>query len=132
MLKKTITYTDYNDVEKKEVHYFNLTKSEIMKMEMSKKGGLAESIQRIIEAEDAPAIIAVFEELIQLSYGVKTVTGGFDKNPKHFEEFKTTLAYDQLFMELATNADAASEFVNGIIPADMSKQLAEHNAQIAD
>ena len=55
MLKKVIIYTDFNDVEKKETHYFNLTKSEIMKMEMSKKGGLAESIQRIIEAEDADA-----------------------------------------------------------------------------
>lgn len=132
MLKKVITYTDFNDVEKKETAYFNLTKSEIMKMEMSKKGGLAESIQRIIEAEDAPAIIEVFEELIQKSYGVKTANGGFDKNPKYFEEFKTTLAYDQLFMELATDADAAAAFVNGIIPADMSKQLAEQNAQIAE
>lgn len=129
MFKKVIEYTDHNGVEKKETHYFNLNKSEILKMEMGVKGGLAESINRIVEAEDAPAIIEVFEDLIAKSYGVKTANGGFDKNPKYFEEFKTTLAYDALFMELATNADAAAEFVNKIIPAEMSKQLAAQNAQ---
>lgn len=129
MLKKVITYTDYNDVERSETHYFNLSKSELMKMEMSVKGGFTEMVQRIVDAEDAPALIAVFEDLIQKSYGVKTVDGkGFSKDPKYFEEFKATLAYDALFMELATNADAASAFINGIIPAEMSKQLAEQNA----
>lgn len=129
MFKKTITYTDYNDVTRTEDFFFNLTKSDIMKMEMSVQGGLAEMIKRIIAAEDAPAIIAVFEDLIQKSYGVKTLDGkGFDKNPKHFEAFKQTPAYDELFMQLATDADAAAEFVNQIIPSDMRKQLAEQNA----
>lgn len=128
MLKKTIKYTDYNDTERTEDHYFNLTKSEIMKMEMSTTGGMAEMINRIVAAEDAPAIIAVFEDLIARSYGVKTVDGkGFDKNPKHFEAFKQTLAYDELFMELATDDKAAAAFVNGIIPAEMRNQLPAGN-----
>jgi hypothetical protein len=100
-----------------------------MKLEMSVKGGYTEMIQRIIDAEDAPALISVFEELIQMSYGIKTPDGkGFEKKPEYFEAFKSTLAYDELFVELATKADAASEFINGIIPADMRKQLEENNA----
>ena len=77
-----------------------------------------------MEAQDAPAIIEIFEDLIQRSYGVKTVDGGFVKRKEDLEAFMATDAYSELFMELATNADAAAEFVNGIVPADVSKQAA--------
>lgn len=119
MLKKTITYTDYNGVERKQDFYFNLTKAEIMKIEMSVPGGLAEKIRRIVDAQDQPAIIEVFEDLIGKSYGVKTPEGGFKKKPEFLEDFMATPAYDELFMELATDADAAAKFVNGIIPAGL-------------
>lgn len=119
MLKKTITYTDYNGVERKQDFYFNLTKAEIMKIEMSVPGGLAEKIRRIVDAQDQPAIIEVFEDLIGKSYGVKTPEGGFKKKPEYLEDFMATPAYDELFMELATDADAAAKFVNGIIPAGL-------------
>ena len=123
MIKKTMTYTDYNGNERTEDFYFHLNKAEIMRMEMSTAGGLAERIQRIVAAQDQPAIIAVFEELIQKSFGVKTPDGkGFLKRPEDLEAFVATEAYSDLFMELATNADAASEFVNGIVPADLAKQ----------
>ena len=125
MIKKTITYTDYNGNERTEDAYFNLTKAEITKMELAVKGGLAEMIKRIVEAQDTPAIIDVFEDLIKRSYGVKTPDGrGFLKRPEDLEAFMATEAYSQLFMELATDADAASKFVNGIVPADMAKQVA--------
>lgn len=128
MIKKTITYTDYNGNERTEDFYFNLNKAEIMRMEMSTKGGLAEQIQRIIAAQDQPAIIAVFENLIQNSYGVKTPDGkGFLKRREDLEAFIATEAYSELFMELATDADAAAAFINGIVPASMAKQLAEAN-----
>lgn len=123
MIKKTMTYTDYNGNERTEDFYFHLNKAEIMRMEMSTSGGLAERIQRIVAAQDQPAIIAVFEDLIQKSFGVKTPDGkGFLKRPEDLEAFVATEAYSDLFMELATNADAASEFVNGIVPADLAKQ----------
>lgn len=125
MIKKTITYTDYNGVERTEDHYFNLTEAEVTKMEMSTTGGLAEKIQRIVALKDAPSIIEVFEDLIQRSYGVKTPDGrGFTKRKEDLEAFMATEAYSILFMELATNADAASAFVNGIVPANMGKQKA--------
>ena len=125
MIKKTITYPDFNGNERTEYFYFNLTKAEITKMELSIKGGLAEMIQRIVAAQDTPAIIEVFEDLIKRSYGVKTPDGrGFVKRAEDLEAFMSTEAYSQLFMELATNADAAGEFVNGVVPADMAKQAA--------
>lgn len=124
MIKKSIKYTDYNGNERTLDAYFNLSKAEIMRMEMSTKGGMAERIKRIVDAQDAPAIIEIFEDLIQRSYGVKTVDGGFTKRKEDLEAFMATDAYSELFMELATNADAAAEFVNGIVPADVSKQAA--------
>lgn len=130
MIKKTITYSDFNGNERTEDFYFNLTKAEITKMELSTKGGLAEMIQRIVAAQDTPAIIEVFEDLIRRSYGVKTADGrGFVKKAADLEEFVSTEAYSQLFMELATDADAAAKFVNGIVPADMAKQIAAESAK---
>ena len=134
MLKKTIKYTDYNGNNREEDFYFNLTKAEIMKMEMSTTGGLAEKINRIVAAQDAPAIITVFEDLIQKSYGVKTADGrGFEKKQEYLDSFMSTEAYSILYMELATDAEKAAEFINGVVPADMSKQVqnaipAEHPA----
>lgn len=117
MLKKTITYTDYNGTERTEDHYFNLTEAEVMEMEMSTTGGLAEMIQRIVAAQDAPAIIKIFKELILNAYGQKSPDGKrFVKNQELRDEFAQTEAYSKLFMELATDADAAAKFVNGIMP----------------
>lgn len=124
MIKKTISYTDYNGVERTEDFYFNLTKAEVMEMEMSTKGGLAEMIQRIVAAQDQPAIIKIFKDLIVKAYGVKSPDGKrFIKNDEVVDEFVQTEAFSELFMELATDADAAAKFVNGIIPANLAKQL---------
>ena len=131
MIKKTITYTDFNGGERTEDFYFHLTKAEITKMEMSVNGGMAERIQTIVSAQDQPAIIEVFEDLIKKSYGVKTPDGrGFVKRKEDLEAFMATEAYSQLFMELATDSDAASKFVNGIIPADLSKQISANPPQL--
>ena len=124
MLKKTITYTDYNGSERTEDFYFNLTKAELMEMEMSTTGGLTEMINRIVAAQDAPAIISIFKELILKAYGVKSPDGKrFVKSKELATEFSQTEAYSQLFMELATNADEASKFVNGIVPSADKKEV---------
>lgn len=120
MFKITKTYTDYNDVERTEDFYFNLTKAEVMEMEMSTAGGLAETIQRIVAAQDAPAIIKIFKELVLTAYGQKSMDGKrFEKNEQLRTEFSQTEAYSEIFMELATDADAAAKFVNGIMPKDL-------------
>lgn len=122
MKKETITYVDFNGIERTEDYYFNLTKTELTKMQMGTAGGLAEMIQRIVAAQDAPAIMEVFETLILKAYGVKSADGKrFEKSDALSAAFAQSPAYDILFMKLATDADAASEFINGIIP-DMGQQ----------
>ena len=125
MLKKTITYSDYNDVERKEDFYFNLSKAELMEMEMSTAGGLAERINKIVATQDSVAIMQIFKDLILRAYGEKSADGKrFMKSKELSEAFAQTEAYSILFMELATDADAAAKFVNGIVPADVAKQIA--------
>ena len=126
MIKEKITYTDYNGNERTEDFYFNLSKAEVMEMEMSTSGGMAEMIQRIIDAQDAPAIIKVFKDLILRAYGEKSPDGKrFIKSEELSAAFSQTEAYSNLFMKLATDADAAAKFINGVIPADMAKEISK-------
>lgn len=121
MLKQTITYTDYNGVERTEDFYFNLTEAEIMEMEMGTTGGLAEMITKIVAAKDAPAVIKVFKDLVLKAYGEKSADGKrIIKSEEISTAFSQTEAYSQLFMKLATDAEEGSKFVNGIVPAKMS------------
>ena len=125
MLKLTRTYTDYNGVQRTEDFYFNLSKAEVTEMEMGTAGGLAEMIQKVVDAKDAQAIIKVFKDVLLKAYGEKSPDGKyFNKSPEISQAFASTEAYSDLFMELATDADYAAKFVNGIIPADLSKAAA--------
>lgn len=122
MLKKTITYTDYNDVERTEDFYFNLNKAEVIEMEMGTTGGLAEKIKRIVAAQDQPTIMKLFKEIILKAYGEKSDDGKrFKKSEEISEAFAQTEAYSILYTELATNADEAAKFINGILPANAAK-----------
>ncbi len=117
MLKKTITYTDYNGVRRTEDFYFNLNKAELTEMELLCEGGLSVMIEKIIAAKDPKKIIETFKELILKAYGEKSSDGKrFIKNDEVRSSFAQTEAYNELFMELATDTDAASAFVNGILP----------------
>jgi len=130
MLKKRIKYIDYNGNSREEDFYFNLSKAEIMEMEMSTTGGLTEMITRIVETQDAPSIIKVFKEIIMKAYGEKSPDGKrFIKSQELSESFAQTEAYSELFMELASDSDAASKFVNGIIPADMAREVEKQQQQ---
>ena len=124
MLKKTIKYEDYNGTQREEDFYFNLTKAELMEMEMGTTGGLAEMIDNVVKAQDAPSIIKIFKDLVLKAYGEKSPDGKKfikvnDAGIPLSIGFSQTEAYSQLFMELATDAKAASDFVNGIITDNM-------------
>jgi hypothetical protein len=122
MLKKTITYIDYNGNERTEDFYFNLSKAEALEMEMSTTGGLTEMARKIVAAQDTPALIKLFKEFVLKAYGEKSADGKrFIKSEEIATAFSQTEAYTQLFMELATDADAAAKFFNGIAPSDASK-----------
>lgn len=125
MLKKTITYKDFNDEEITEDFYFNLTKAEIMEMELSEAGGMAQMIEKIVNAKDAPAIMKVFKTIILKAYGEKSADGKrFIKSEELANAFSQTEAYSELFMELATDADKASAFINGVMPVEVNDHKA--------
>ena len=121
MLKKTIKYTDYDGNEREEDFYFNLSKAEVTEMELSKEGGMSEYIKKISATQNAPELIKLFKEIITKSYGEKSLDGKrFIKNKELTEAFTQTEAYSELFVELASNADEAVKFINGIMPKNMT------------
>ena len=120
MYVREMEYTDFNGVTRKEKFYFNLTKAEILELELGKAGGLTEYIRKIIEAQDTPTIMSLFKTLLLKSYGVKSDDGRrFIKNDQVREDFEQTQAFSDLYMLLALDDEEASKFVNAIVPADM-------------
>lgn len=117
MLKKTITYTDFDGNQRTEDFYFNLTKAELAKMQTSVNGGLDKMIERIIAAQDQPIIMKVLEDIIRQAYGEKSLDGKtFKKSEEIYKNFEATEAYSELFMEVCSDADKAANFIKGIIP----------------
>ena len=130
MLKKIITYTDYNGVERTEPFYFNLSKAELMEMELGVTGGMTEMLNKIINAKDGPSLMKTFKEMIMKSYGVKSDDGKrLIKSEQLSIAFTQTEAYSVLFMELITDDKAAADFVNGIIPNEIQAEVAAQTAQ---
>jgi hypothetical protein len=124
LLKKTIKYTDFNGEETTEDFYFHLSKAELIELEMSVDGGLSEAMKKIVDTNDGKAIIDIFKRVILMAYGKKSDDGKrFIKTEEMRKEFASSEAYSELFMEMCTNADAAAEFVNGMIPQGMEQQI---------
>ncbi len=123
MIMETRTYKDYNGVTRTENFFFNLSKAELAEMELSTEGGYAEMIERIVSAQDRPALVKIFKELLLKSYGEKSPDGKrFIKSEELSLAFSQTEAFSDMFMELATNSEKAAEFINGVIPEGFSKQ----------
>lgn len=128
MYMKELTYTDYDDVERTEKFYFNLSKAELMEMNLSANGGFDKKIQAMIDSKDTAQLINLFKDIIIKSYGIKSDDGKrFIKTPEVKEEFLQTVAYSELFMLFATDANEAQKFINGIIPKDLASQVAANS-----
>lgn len=130
MITKTIKYTDFNGVEREEKFLFNLTKAELMEMELGTTGGLAETIQKIIDTQNIPEIQEYFKKIILKAYGEKSDDGkrfikiDRDGHPLSID-FSQSAAFSELYMELATDAKAAEEFIKGVVPSDIDTTKAE-------
>ena len=137
MLKKKIKYKDFNGVEREETFMFNLTNAEITEMGVGLVGGgsLEEYITKLSEEKDPMKVIEMFKKLINLSYGVKSDDGRrFMKSPELLKEFTETNAYSELFMELASDSKAATEFFDGIIPElspEQKEEVERYRAQLS-
>jgi len=124
MLKRDITYEDFDGESVTESFYFNLTKTELIELEVGYKDGLQAAMQRIVKTSDRQALIAEFQKIILLSYGIKSEDGRrFVKSDQLREEFTQTPAYDSLFMELATDDGAAATFIQGILPKGLGENM---------
>lgn len=130
MFKKTITYEDYNGIERTEDFYFHLSKAELAEMELSRNGGMKEYLEKIIAAKDNEQIIKLFKGLVFKAYGEKSEDGRrFIKSEEISRAFSQTEAYSDLFMELATNTDSAIAFVNGIMPKGLDKEVTREDVE---
>lgn len=138
MVKKTVTYTDYNGVERTEDAYFNLNELELVEMSTELPDELTDAISDNKNAEEVAGkvlqklgqkgIIEFVKNLLIKSYGVKSEDGrSFIKNEKLVEEFKCSALFSEIVMELLTD-DNAAEFINAIIPANVADKIAESNA----
>lgn len=126
MIKKTVTYTDYNGEQRTETFYFHYTEAEILDMEMSEEGSFADRIQRIIDAKDKTALMKLIKKFVIDAYGVKSEDGKrFMKNDELKTAFLECPAYSDIFMEMVTNDEVAAEFVNGVIPSTMKDRVAK-------
>ena len=135
MFKKKINYTDFDGNNRSETFYFNFTKGELLEMQIGTNGGYNNYLKRLVESQDQAEITKIFKEIILKAYGIKSDDGKrFIKTDALREEFTQTEAYSELFTELATNTEAAIEFINGIMPPalmaevnkeDMKKQMQE-------
>ena len=122
MLKKTVTYVDYNGVERTEDFYFNLSKAEVTEMELSVEGGFSKMLEEIVKSNDNARILELFKEMVLKAYGEKSADGRrFVKSKELAEAFSQTEAYSEIFMELAMDEKAAAAFVNGIMPSNLGK-----------
>lgn len=129
MFCKKIKYEDFDGNTREEEFFFHLTKAELTEMHLSAQGGLDKYIDKIVKEKNGKKIIELFKDLICKSYGVKSLDGRrFIKNQEVLDEFTQTEAYSELFMDLATNADTAAEFVNNIIPRDLAEQVKKEAA----
>lgn len=118
MLKKSIKYTDFNGVERNEDFYFNLSKAELMEMQLATDGGLDAKIKEIVNKQNVPEIVSLFKTIILKSVGVKSDDGKrFIKNQDIRDAFEQSEAFSELFMELAANAEKAESFIKAVMPA---------------
>lgn len=133
MITKQITYTDFNGEKQTDAFYFNLTKAELIELNMSAEGGIEESINTVIRSRDNAEIHQMFKRIIGKAYGVKSADGRFfRKSPEILADFEATEAYSELIMEMFTDPEALSAFVVGLMPADLVEKAGLKDARTPD
>lgn len=119
MLKRQITYVDYNDNEITETFYFNLSKPELLELQVG-ENSLSDRLKAVMKTENPAHILAEFKYIVLAAYGEKTDDGKrFIKSEELRTAFSQTAAYETLYMELASNDAIAAAFINGILPSDL-------------
>lgn len=130
MLKRDITYEDLDGTKVTDTFYFNMTKTEILAWEVEHEEGLDEWFKRIVRMEDRKALVGEFKSIILKAYGERADDNKrFVKSDELRERFAQTMAFDQLFFELATDDEAAATFLIGIMPAEVQAEAKRLEAE---
>jgi len=122
MLIRDITYTDYSDEPKEitETFHFNISKVEIIDMEVQYKEGLSAFLDGIIKAEDRKEIFNKFKDIVLIAYGERSEDRKqFNKSPEIRDRFANSAAYQQLCFELMSSERSLAEFLLGALPKDI-------------
>ena len=133
MYSRKVKYEDYDGNPREVECFFNLNKAELLELQMSWDGGLEKVLEKIVAEHDQKRMIEMFKMIMLKSYGQKSLDGNrFIKSQQLTEEFTQTEAYSELFMLFATDADVASEFINGIIPKSLIEETKKLEAENND
>lgn len=133
MFIKEITYTDFLGTERKETHYFNLTKPELMRMNMLEDGKMGNVLQEIVNAKNSKEMWSRFETLLQASYGRLSNDGRrHEKSPEIIKEFMETEAYTALIDWFLEDQKNIEEFVNEVIPSDVRNNENKPQLEVVD
>lgn len=133
MIAKTFTYEDYNGQTRKDTWHFNLSKAELMKMELGAWGGLDAMLKRLMREEKPDKIVEMFESIILGAVGEKSPDGRkFIKNEEIRQDFYQSPAYSELFYELVTDPKAANAFLKGCLPTDLAAKIDQAEKEAAD
>lgn len=129
MYKKVIKFEDFNGQTREETKYFNLSKAELMEMELSTQAGMEEMIRMLIATKDNAKIVQTFKDLILKSYGIKSEDGTrFIKTQELRDEFEQSNAYSEFFMEILSSTDEQTRFINGVISGVNMPEMKEEDA----
>ena len=141
MYKKTITYKDFEEKERIEDLYFNLTKSELIDFALDLPDNVSDSISgeaenideakavtKIMSAFNSKSIFKFLKDLILKSYGVRKDEGRrFAKTDENgnplYLEFTETMAFETILDEFMSDDMAAAEFVNAVIPSSIADKM---------
>lgn len=128
MLKKTVSYKDFNGNQQKEAFWFHLSETEMAEIDSKHKSGYREYLVGLVNSEDREKLFQEFKSVILNAFGEKSEDGrSFVKNEALREAFSQTAAYNALFIEIASDADAAAAFINGIMPIEAFKDQDKPN-----
>lgn len=123
MIKKTVTYEDFDGNMQTDTFYFNLTKAEILEMEVRYEGGLHDLLVKIVKEKDNKKILSHFKEIILDAYGIRSDDGrGFKKSDELREAFADSAAFQELWLEIATSEESGAAFINGIVPKQLKEE----------
>lgn len=129
MLEKKISYEDFNGNKVTETFYFHMSKDDVAEFKYRKDGSdIVDVISRIMSTENVRGVLDILKELARAGVGRKGEIQGrsvFIKDQEAKDLLFYTDAYSELMMELIENPTAASDFIAGMLPKDMAKNMRE-------